>query len=57
MYIEWLAWIIFLSYEIDPIPTYILFLRVIFFDTIHIYQPYYDYGVRLMCNREVLRIP
>ena len=34
-----------LSYGIELVPTYILFLNIIYIDTIHKYQTYYDYGV------------
>ena len=35
-----------LSYEIELVPTYILFLHIIYINNIHRYQPYYDYGVK-----------
>ena len=40
-----------LLYEIDLVPTYILFLNIICIYTIHRYQPYYDYGVRWNYNK------
>ena len=45
-----------LSYGIDLVPIYILFLNINCIYTIHRYQPYYDYGATWKYSNEYIRI-